>query len=277
MGEQQAVWERHSAQWEKIGPPLIPCPADWALMEAAIMPTLTGLESPRVGLFGITPQIVQSPWPANTQLQAFDHSAEFIARVWQPCQHIKLSLVYRAKWQNLPLADASLDVIVGDNALGVLPNLAEYTPVLAEVARVLKPGGVLCLRCITLPDVAASPEQLREETLAGQINSFHALKWRIAMALSAAPDYSVETARVHSTFDQLFPDRALLSQVCQWHLAVIDTIDAYRDSTTRYNVAPLAELLSVMARWFDMMAIEYPDYEMGSHCPTLSLKRRDAA
>ena len=154
MGEQQAVWERHSAQWEKIGPPLIPCPADRALMETAIMPTLAGLESPRVGLLGIT------------------------------------------------------------------------------------------------------------------------LKWRIAMALSAARDYSVETARVHSTFEQLFPDRALLSEVCQWHPTVIDTIDVYKDSPTRYNVAPLEALLSVMVRWFDRIAIAYPDYEMGSHCPTLSLKRR---
>lgn len=225
--QQQTVWVRHAAQWEKLGTPLKPCFEDREAMHAAVAPVLQGLESPAVGVLGVTPEIVQGPWPPGTRLQAFDHSKEIIAHIWQPNHGICSSVACQAKWQNLPLPDESLDVVVGDNALGVLYGLSEYAQVLAEVARVLKPGGLLCLRYFMLPRVIATSAQLVEAVLAGRTHSFHALKWRIAMTLSAPPDYSLATADILATFNRLFPDREVLALASQWPRHEIDTIDVY--------------------------------------------------
>lgn len=276
MGDnhQQAVWSRHAAHWEKLGSPLKPCQEDSELLHGALASVLESLESPAVGILGVTPEIVQGPWPCGTRLQAFDHSREIIANVWQPNNDIHSSVVCQAHWQNLPLPDESLDVVVGDNSLGVLSGLWEYTQVLAEVARVLKPGGLLCLRYFMLPGQVNNPTQLAKAVLAGRILSFHALKWRIATALSAPPEYSVPTADILATFNRLFPDRGVLALASQWPRREIDTIDAYRGVTTCYCIAPIMQLETILAPWFESIGRSHGHYEMADHCPTITFKRR---
>lgn len=271
---QQAVWARHAAQWEKLGSPLKPCHEDGELMHAAVASVLQGIESPVVGILGVTPEIVQGPWPHGTRLQAFDQSHEIIVSVWKPNKAICSSHACQAQWQNLPLPDGSLDVVAGDNALGALYGLAECAQVLAEVARVLKPGGLLCLRYLMLPGALSTPAQLREAALAGRIRSFHALKWRLAMTMSAPPEYSVATADILATFNRLFPDRRVLAHASQWHRRVVDTIDAYRGATTRYCIAPMAQLEVVLDPWFEITGRDYGHYELADCCPTLTFKRR---
>ncbi len=73
-------------------------------------------DAANIVVMGVTPEIVQLDWPAHVRLQAFDHSAEMIASVWRPHPNLP-SEVQQVRWQNMPLADHSVDCVVGDGSL----------------------------------------------------------------------------------------------------------------------------------------------------------------
>jgi len=148
--DQSAVWHKHATQWQKVGPPLRPSTEDGELMLTAVAPVLHSHPAPQIGVLGVTPEVVQLPWPTGSHLNAFDHSADMISAVWQPNASIH-STVTQAKWQKLALKKNALHIIVGDNSLGALPSLKDYPEILQELARVLAPDGLVCLRAFIRP------------------------------------------------------------------------------------------------------------------------------
>jgi arsenite methyltransferase len=62
-----------------------------------------------------------------------------------------------AAMEDIPLADDSVDVVVSNGVLNLSPR---KTRVLAECARVLAPGGRLCLSDLTVKDEELPPEIL---------------------------------------------------------------------------------------------------------------------
>lgn len=59
-------------------------------------------------------------------------------------------MLERADARQLPFADASFDLVLNNNMLGLLPR-AEVEPVLAEMMRVLRPGGRLVAVLMSRP------------------------------------------------------------------------------------------------------------------------------
>jgi len=271
--DQRGIWRKHSGHWGKVGAPLRPGPQDGALMMAAINADLARSPAGRVLVLGVTPEIIQLPWPPSVQLQAFDHSAEMIASVWQPHPQVASS-AQQASWQSLPLAAQSVCAAVGDGSLNALPELLSYEEVLRELARVLQPGALLCLRYFALPPVRESLLEVGAALAAGEVQSFHALKWRIAMAVCEGPTFSVALPVIRAAFEALFPDRDSLAVATGWPREVIDTIDAYQGVLTRYTFADLDTLQALCAPWFTLEAVACGDYELAGRCPTLSLRRR---
>lgn len=272
--EQNAVWSRHSSQWQKVGAPLRPTTQDADLMLAAVASRLSRWDGEAsVAVLGVTPELVQLPWPSHVKLCAFDHSAEMIASVWQAHRSVPSSVTL-ASWQNLPLPESSLGLVVGDGSLNVLPSLQDYPALLSELDRVLLPEGLVCLRCFIRPDRRESLAAVAADAEEGKILSFHSLKWRIAMSLSEGPEFSVAVADIHAAFGTVFRDRAALAQRSGWPLAVIDTIDAYQGASTRYTFPTLDALAGVCSPYFLIEKVAYGDYELAERCPTLSLRRQ---
>lgn len=134
---QTVVWGRHAGQWSRVGPPLKPSAEDAELSLKALRPVLDRTSSPcRIAILGVTPELVRLPWPPTAVLKAFDHSADMIARLWQPHPQVSSS-VHQADWRALPLDDATVDAAVGDGSLNALPGLEECAEVLKELHRVL--------------------------------------------------------------------------------------------------------------------------------------------
>lgn len=271
--DQCGVWQRHSIQWNKLGSPQRPSPQDGAIMMAAVSADLARAAAADIVVLGVTPEVVLLPWPAPVRLHAFDHSAEMIATVWQPHPQI-VSSAQQASWQSLPLADHSVCVAVGDGSFNSLPELTDYTDVLRELARVLQPDALLCMRYYALPSVRESLLAVGAAVQAGQVQGFHALKWRIAMAVCEGPTFSIAVPAIRAAFDALFPDRDGLAAATGWPREVIDTIDAYQGLLTRYTFADLDTLQALCAPWFTLEAMSCGDYELAGRCPTLSLRRR---
>ncbi len=221
------VCDKHSNQWGRIGSPCRPTEEDGQLLLQMAAPCLRDrADAAKIVVMGVTPEIVQLAWPAQVRLQAFDHSPKMIASVWRPHPNLP-SNVQQVRWQNMPLADHSIDCIVGDGSLTVIDTLEDYPEVLAELARVLKPTGALVLRCFISPDQPERVEDIAAHALAGSIKSFHALKWRVAMAMSAKREFSVRLMDIRAVIDKLFPDRNLLAERAGWLRESIDTIDAF--------------------------------------------------
>lgn len=272
--EQVAVWGQHAGQWSRVGPPLKPADEDTALTLSMLQPLFA--ENPdqcRIAVLGVTPELVQMPWPAQVQLDAFDHSADMIARVWRAHPAVR-SQVHEADWRALPLEAGSLDGAVGDGCLNTLPTLDQYSRVLQELHRVLAAHGKMVLRCFIRPDKAETVPAIVDAVMAGQVGSFHALKWRLAMALADVGGGPVAVADIHQAFDTSFPSRAALSDKTGWPLEQIDTIDAYQGSPTHYTFPTLDQLRKQCQPWFDVMQIAHGNYELADRCPTLAFARK---
>ena len=267
-----SVWKQHSRQWHRVGAPLRPSPEDGDLMMVLANPFLASSPHPRVVVMGVTPEVVQLPWPVSTQLLALDHSAEMIAQVWSPHARIQ-SRVGQARWQAMPVDGGSVDVVVGDGSLNVLPQLDDYGAVLAEIARVLKPDGCLVVRCFVRPDEMESLSDVSRAALDGRVGSFHALKWRVAMALGGEGSFSVAVADIHAAFNRCFPDRNVLAERAGWMRETIDTIDAYRGAATRYTFPTMQAICSVASPLFEIEETRCGHYELKERCPTLRLTR----
>jgi SAM-dependent methyltransferase len=271
-GEGPDVWKRIARNWQHVGSPQRPTDEDGRLMLALAGPALAAHRAPGVVVMGVTPEIVRLPWPAGTRILALDRSAEMIASVWQP--HPRLySQVARARWQSMPIKDRSIALAVGDGSLNALPRMADYPVVLGEVARILKPGGSMVLRCFVRPERPERMDEIAAAARGGGIGSFSALKWRIAMALDGGGSCSVAVAGIRAAFDRLFPDRDRLSRATGWARQTVDTIDSFKDVATRYSFPTLQAIGAVAAPVFDLTGVRRGHYEMADQCPTLSFSR----
>lgn len=265
------VWREQARQWTRIGAPLRPSPEDVAHLCAAVSPALQ--DGGAVLVLGVTPELVQAAWPQASRLEAVDHSADMIERVWAPNPGIA-SQVRQADWRALPMDDACFRAAVGDNALGALPTLDDYADVLHDVHRVLAADARLALRAFARPAQPETLDDVAADALAGRVQGFHALKWRVAMTLSEAPTYSVAVAHIHAAFERAFPDRACLAAITGWPRATIDTIDAYRDAATRYSFPTLAAIEHAASPWFERVGIAYGHYELAERCPVIAWRAR---
>ena len=257
-------WPLHARQWALVGPPLRPAAEDVAIVERAVAGWAAAAgRAPRGLLLGVTPELATMRWPAGTRLCAVDRSQAMIDAVFPPGAGEAIA----GDWRALPWPDGAFDVVVGDGCLSCLPYPAGYRELAAELARVLAPDGVAVLRLFAAPDRRESLDEVGAAIAAGTITSFHALKWRIAMAVQP-DDRNVEVVEILRAFERLAPDRARL----RWPAEVVGTIDVYRGSALLYSFPTVAEAAAALTP-FVIDATHRPAYELGERCPTLVLRR----
>jgi SAM-dependent methyltransferase len=266
------LWKRNSMRWHLVTSPQRPIEEDGRLMLEMAAPILAAKPAPGVLVMGVTPEIVQLAWPAGTRLTALDQSADMIATIWRPHPSID-SRVARARWQAMPLKDHAIDLGVGDGSLNALPSLADYPAVVAQLSRVLRPGGALVIRCFVRPDRQESLAEVAAEALAGRIAKFAALRWRLAMAMAGGDSFTVAVAEIGVAFNRAFPDRDHLAHVTGWERASLDMIDDYRNAVTRFSFPTLEVLRAAIAPGFELAGLRHGRYELAERCPTLLLRR----
>jgi arsenite methyltransferase len=90
---------------------------------------------------------------------ALDFLPEMLERTAQAVGEAGLGNVetLEAEIEQLPLADASVDVVISNGVVNLSPRKAR---VLAECARVLRPGGELCVSDLTIHEDDLPPEVL---------------------------------------------------------------------------------------------------------------------
>lgn len=271
--EQTAVWAGHARHWDLVGAPLRPSPEDGALALALLRPALSASGSRgRLAVLGVTPELVHQPWPVGTDLHAFDHSVPMLETVWLPHPWLA-SRVTLSRWQALPVDDGHFDAVVGDGSFNALPSLDAYGPLFAELARVARSTAALVLRCFVRPQAPESVDAVVEAVMSGQVGSFHALKWRLAMALAEDGGGVVKVRSIHEAFCTRF-DRCALAKHTGWSTAVIDTIDAYSAADTVYTFPTLAQWQTHCEPFWRVETVRHAiHYELAERCPTVRFVR----
>src|SRR5262249_31292173 len=142
-----------------------------------------------------------------------------------------------------PFGAAQFSAAIGDGSFNALSYPGDHRRTYDQLSKVIRPGGMLAFRLFKTPDRGEPIAQVHASARSRKIASFHAYKWRLAMALVAAsgdPNICVETIR--DAFIQEFPDRPSLSALTGWPIADIDTIDGYKDCAEIYSFPTFEQL-----------------------------------
>ena len=261
-------WHAHARQWSQIGGPLRPCHEDVALMAGWLGP-----QPGRGLLLGVTPELTA----LSAQLVAQDRDGAMIERLWRP--RTPQQTAQHGDWLAPPGDPGQFDFAAGDGSLNVLAYAADYARLFERLRERVRDGGLVLLRvfCTPEPDQAETPAAVLEAARAGAIGSFHAFKWRLAMALvarqpQANPNIAVRA--IHQHFDAVVPDRGQLAIAAGWPVADIDTIDVYRDSALTYSFPTRTALRAVLPDYCTEIGSASGTYELAERCPVIALRLR---
>jgi hypothetical protein len=178
-----------------------------------------------------------------------------------------------ADWLALPLPDGTQDLVLGDGCFSAL-TFDEYPAMSQDLRRVLHPRGLVVMRFFTRPDRPETPARAFADLRAGRIGSFHAFKWRLAMALHGSLEAGVRLGDIWETWNDAFPRPEELARERGWPLPVVLTMNDFRGGETRYTFPTLSEARAAMAAGFEEMSCHFPQYELGERCPILTFRPR---
>jgi len=263
-------WEKHARQWNHIGPPLRPCPQDQQFVQTEVNDIARARDRVEALMLGVTVELTAINWPANCSLTAVDSSRAMLMQRWRAPAGIK-SAALQGLWEQLPVARKSLDLVLADGSLSILPNARGVAEVLHELAAVVSPGGRIVTRVFIRQETEPTPGEVIDAMRRGKYGNFHVFKWRLLMALHNSPTEGVLLNTVYQTVCDAIPDRAAAACELGWPVESVNTIDAYRDVLGRYFFpchAQFRELMGADLRELDCLV---PTYELGERCPTLVL------
>ncbi|WP_244661623.1 class I SAM-dependent methyltransferase [Mesorhizobium huakuii] len=251
-------WDNYHRHWKLLDAPLRPTAKTVGIFDREL-----DLGNADVLLLGVTPELAV----LGRSMLAIDQSATMISGVWAGDNASRRAMA--GNWLSLPLERASFDAIIGDGCLSAVDSKAARNLLFSEIARVLKPGRHAAIRVFARPETADDLHSIEASVLAGGVENFHALKWRIAMACTTDDgDFTIKVRTIRDTFDSLFPDREGLAARTGWSMTSINTVDVYAGSDISYSFATLAMLIDEASTWFrDVRVVPSGSYPPGGTVP----------
>lgn len=266
-----AYWETLAGRW-RIAPPLAPCGEDIAYYEARV-PDLGGGAVDAL-LLGVTPAIATMCWPAGTSLVAVDWAMGMIRAAWPKEALPPGAAVVRGDWRELPFAAASRNFVIGDGCYTVFRNLECAALMNREVRRVLRPGGLYCLRCFCRPDRAQPPAQLFAELRSGRLGNLDLFRWLLAMSLQGNSPEGVSLREVWRTWRAWIPDPQAERNRLGWSEDALANMERWGTLEAHYSFPRMADLLALAEPHFDLVACDLPGYPWGERFPRLLMRAR---
>ncbi len=258
--EAAAAWGAFHARWSRLRAPLRPN----ADIVAAVQQQITGHDG-HVLLLGVTADLAG----LGRTMTAVDWSAPMIAHVWPGDRPGRRAVL--ADWRTMPMPDNPFSAAIGDGSLATLAWPHDYRAIFARLTAVLAPAARMVVRCYLTPDEPEPLDSVRVAALSGRVTNFHALKWRVAMAVAGeAGDPNVPVRKILDAFEHAFPDRNALAAATGWGLDDIAEIDAYRGGLAVYSFVTRTQIAKVLPP--ELAAARYVDagsYELAERCPLL--------
>jgi SAM-dependent methyltransferase len=264
-------WTRAARIWSRHRPPLRPHPDDSAVI-ARVAASLADEEGALTAvILGVTPESAGCGWPANVRLTAFDSSEPMIAALWPPPGAPPNARAELGDWSKLPLAAGEVDLVTGDHTLGCVDWPEGVHAVLAEVRRILRPGGRFVLRMWTRPEVRESLETILADLEADRIESATVVKARFAAWLHTKGTIGIAMADLKDLFEEHFPDRDAAAQRHGWPPETCEMPLTY-DPSRRMLMPTLSELRAIVTAYFREADCLTGGYQLAERFPTLVLE-----
>jgi SAM-dependent methyltransferase len=272
---QLPYWEARARHW-RFAPPLSPSEEDIAWYEANAR-SAAGLVNGgdmRALMLGVTPAIATMRWPENTALIAVDWAEGMLRSVWPAHGTPPDAAPLRADWRQLPLAEASVDFVVGDNCCSALGSFDDVARLNCEVRRVLRPHGFYCQRCFCGPGEPMSIDELFDALFAGRLRHLDFFRFQLALAVRGASRNGVALQQIWQVWNERVPDPARLLARYSWAELGLSNFKTWRDSAGRYNFLSQAELGELAEPYFDVLATDKPRYELGENFVRVLMRPR---
>jgi hypothetical protein len=268
------TWNDVAARWDDWGPPLRPCAEDLRIMLEMVSDWHREARTEKVRVFvcGVTPEIVTMPWPFPIELIGMDQAESMVRLVWPgDLPAVRQGVV--GNWLESGLPTGSQDLVVGDGGFGFFGYPDAQRALLAEIRRVLSPSGLFVYRHYAQIENPESLGEVLEAARSGQVGNFHAFKWRLAMALQEDSANGVRQRDIWTAWTQAAIDPTRLPQP-GWSERSVGTIDLYREKQARLYFPTVREFTSLLEEQYSEIEVEYPGYELGARCPTISARPR---
>lgn len=264
-------WRSVAEEWKHFGSPLRPCDEDIQHMEKVIASEYNTQQQIKAQLCGVTPEIASMNWPAGTYVTAIEQSQEMIQEVW-PGNIAGKRVAIQGDWLSPPSTNNQNDIIIGDGCFISVSYPDGYERLSATLANVLKENGLFIMRFFTQLEEKESTEQVISELLQGNIGSFHAFKWRLAMSLQQSSQQGVKLHDIYSVWRAAAIDTSTLILQTGWSEEEIETIGLYQNKQNRFAFATLHEIIETFKHHFRQESIYFPQYELGERCPIITFR-----
>ena len=267
-------WNVFAENYRNIAPPLKPCAEDVRIIEDTLARWWSSrkLTNLKALLCGVTPALAELSLPAEAHLTAVEHSQPMIDGIW-PGDTAKRS-ARCGNWLDLPFADNSYHIVLGDGCINCLPYPAGYRALFASLHRVMHRDGVFLMRLFVRPNKSESSESVFADLLSAKIPSFHIFKWRLAMALQNSTSEGIVVHRIYQAWaDRNIKVSELVNQF-GWSENGINAINGYREKETRFTFPTVDEIQAMFSETFDEMFVREPAYPLGERCPIFALTPR---
>jgi SAM-dependent methyltransferase len=262
-------WNSVAQCWHLYSSPLRPCAEDLAAFSDFI--SAYGLAPPDGShaalILGVTPEIATMRWPAPTFVTGADGSQEMIERVW-PGDRPGLRRAICVDWFELLDPPRDYDLVLADGSLNTLGFPDDLRRLLARLCDIVQSGALFITRTFTRPTERESITTLEEVARAGVAGSFHAFKFRLAMALQQAPQEGVRLDEIWRLWRRLDNEIDGLSARNGWMPDVVGTIELFCGKQVRLSFPSRDELIATLADvGLTLLDSHAPGYEMGERCP----------
>ena len=263
------VW---SDDWPR--PPLQPVAGDIAVLEhwaaGAVRGPGRGLDAV---LLGVTRRIAALRWPEGTRLLAVDGAAAMIEHVWPGAGAPPGARAVQAGWDKLPAEDASCDFVACDCPHAVLGTWAQARAVHAEVRRVLRPGGLFCMRAFIRADPPDTVEELFGELSRGAVRNLDAFRWFAAAALQGDSPDGVTWNQVWQVWNEHVTDAGALAAAHGWTVAEVAQIERWRGKEVRMSSPSWEDILALAAAGgFEVIERATPPHHFGARFPLVAMR-----
>jgi SAM-dependent methyltransferase len=267
----RSYWDRIALRW-RIAEPLAPGREDIDWFEGRT--ARYGARPVRAMLLGVTAGIATMRWPEATSLTAADWSQAMLKNVWPTQGTPEATRAVCADWRELPIASASVNLVVGDGCYTALGGVAGGELLNAEMRRVLEPGGCVLMRCFCRPAAGLRVESLFEELLAGRIRNLDLFRWLLAMALHGASPTGVALRAVWEEWARRVTDGRGLQRRMGWSDDALANMERMASATASYCFSTLDEVLMRAAPGFAVLEHDTPRYAWGELFPRIVLRSR---
>jgi hypothetical protein len=262
-------WNNISKNWKYFGSPLRPHKEDVDYFQTYVFSKFISNQKFNVKIYGVTPEIVNMDWPANSKIVSVEQSLDMIKEFW-PGDADNKRKAYMANWLDTLEEDGTFDVVIGDGCFISMSYPSGYKKLSEATVKSLSSEGLFIMRFFIQKDIKESSEEVVKSLLKGEINTFHTFKWRFAMSLQESSLEGVELNKIYNEWKKLGISPELLMEKFNWSKESINTINLYKDKHNSFTFATLDEILDILKENYVIDKVKYLNYEFAERCPIIT-------